>query len=85
MEKIKKDSEQITANANEGTIWILRRDILNSIDLYNETKSITHKQYKRIKDQFDYYKSIGGNHDVEETFSDFTVKIFGSGEIKMIK
>lgn len=85
MEKIKRDSEQMAVNANEGTIWILRRDILNSIDFYNETKVITHKQYKRIKDQFDYYKSIGGNHDVEEAFSDFTVKILGSGEIRMMK
>jgi hypothetical protein len=27
---------------------------------------------------------IGGNHDVEEKFNDFTYKILGTGEIKMI-
>lgn len=63
----------------------MRRDILNSIELCTEAKSVTSKEYKRLKDQFNFYKAIGGNHDVEEKFDDFTTKIFGTAEIKMPK
>lgn len=70
--------------SKEGVIWILRRDILNSIDLYTSERAITTKQWKRLKDQYNYYHSIGGNHDVESKFDDFNVMIFGTREIKVI-
>ena len=70
--------------AKEGTIWLLRDDIIKSIDFHEATKKITPKQYKRLKDEFDYYVSIGGNHDVKERFDDFTAKIYGTGEVKMV-
>lgn len=76
--------DEILCKAKEGTIWLLRDDILKTIDLHSQTKIITKKQYKCLKDEFDYYKLIGGNHDVEEKFNDFTYKILGTGEIKMI-
>jgi hypothetical protein len=76
--------DKILQKAKEGTMWLLRDDILKTIDLHSQTKIITMKQYKCIKDEFDYYRSIGGNHDVEEKFNDFTYKILGTGEIKMI-
>lgn len=79
------EAKKAMENSKEGTIWILRRDILNSIDYHTATTSITSKAYTRIKDQFDYYHSIGGNHDVESRFDEFKVKIFGTGEIKMVK
>lgn len=87
-QKLIRDSnaahDDILKKAKEGTIWLLRDDILKQIDLYTQTKIITKKQYKCAKDEFDYYRSIGGNHDVEEKFNDFTYKILGTGEIKMI-
>ena len=70
--------------AKEGTIWLLRDDIMKTIDFYEVTLKITHKQYKRIKDEYEYYISIGGNHDVKERFEDFLAKIYGTGEIKMV-
>jgi hypothetical protein len=42
------------------------------------------KQFKCIKDEFEYYTSIGGNHDVKEKYDNFVAKIFGIGEIKMV-
>ena len=70
--------------AKEGTIWLLRDDIMKTIDLYDATLKITHKQFKRIKDEYEYYISIGGNHDVKERFENFFTKIYGTGEIKMV-
>lgn len=70
--------------AKEGTIWLLRDDIMKTIDFYEATLKITHKQYKRIKDEYEYYISIGGNHDVKDRFENFFAKIYGTGEIKMI-
>ena len=70
--------------AKEGTIWLLRDDIMKTIDFYEATGTITKKQYRRIKDEFDYYTSIGGNHDVKDRFESFFAKIYGTGEIKMI-
>lgn len=70
--------------AKEGTIWLLREDIIKSIDFYEATKKITQKQYRRIKDEFEYYTSIGGNHDVKERFEDFMAEILGTGQIKMV-
>ena len=70
--------------AKEGTIWLLREDIIKSIDFYEETKKISQKQYRRIKDEYEYYNSIGGNKDVKERFEDFMAEIFGTGQIKMV-
>ena len=70
--------------AKEGTIWLLRDDIMKTIDFYDATLKITHKQFKRIKDEYEYYISIGGNHDVKDRFEDFLAKIYGTGEIKMV-
>lgn len=87
-QELVKDSNeahnQILIKAKEGTIWLLRHDILKMLDLYSQTKVITKKQFKCVKDEFEYYKSIGGNHDVEERYDEFVAKIFGTGEIKMI-
>ena len=69
--------------AKEGTIWILRDDLITTIDFHEATKTITMKQYRRIKDEYEYYVSIGGNHDVKERFDEFTAKIYGTQEIKM--
>ena len=76
--------DQMMKQANEGTIWLLRDDIMKTIDIYDATLKITHKQFKRIKDEYEYYISIGGNHDVKERFEDFLAKIYGTGEIKMV-
>lgn len=70
--------------AKEGTIWLLRDDIIKSIDFHEATKKITPKQYKRLKDEYEYYTSIGGNHDVRDRFEEFTSKIYGTQEIKMV-
>ena len=69
--------------AKEGTIWILRDDLIKTMEFHEATKTITMKQYRRIKDEYEYYTSIGGNHDVKERFDDFTAKIYGTQEIKM--
>ena len=66
------------------SLKLLREDIIKSIDFYEETKKISQKQYRRIKDEFEYYTSIGGNHDVKERFEDFMAEIFGTGQIKMV-
>ena len=76
--------DQMMKQAKEGTIWLLRDDIMKTIDFYDATLKITHKQFKRIKDEYEYYISIGGNHDVKERFEDFLAKIYGTGEIKMV-
>lgn len=87
LEVIKKADathEDMLKKAKEGTIWLLRDDIIKTIDFHEATKKITQKQYRRIKDEFDYYVSIGGNHDVKERFDDFMAEIFGTGQIKMV-
>ena len=76
--------DQMMKQAKEGTIWLLRDDIMKTIDFYDATLKITHKQFKRIKDEYEYYISIGGNHDVKDRFEDFLAKIYGTGEIKMV-
>ena len=70
--------------AKEGTIWLLRDDIMKTIDFYEATLKITHKQFKRIKDEYEYYISIGGNHDVKDRFESFFAKVYGTGEIRMV-
>ena len=76
--------DKMMKQAKEGTIWLLRDDLMKTIDFYEATLEITHKQYKRIKDEYEYYISIGGNHDVKERFENFFTKIYGTGEIKMV-
>ena len=70
--------------AKEGTIWLLRDDIMKTIDFHEATLKITHKQFKRIKDEYEYYISIGGNHDVKDRYESFFAKVYGTGEIKMV-
>lgn len=76
--------EKMMRQAKEGTIWLLRDDIIKSIDFFDATKTITKKQYRRIKDEFDYYTSIGGNHDVKDRWDSFNVKIL-SNDISITK
>jgi len=76
--------QEMLTKAKEGTIWLLRDDIIKTIEFHEATKKITSKQFRRLKDEFDYYTSIGGNHDVKERFDDFTAKIYGTGEVKMV-
>lgn len=76
--------DRMMKQAKEGTIWLLRDDIMKTIDFHEATLKITHKQYKRIKDEYEYYVSIGGNHDVKDRFESFFAKIYGTGEIRMI-
>lgn len=76
--------DQMMKQAKEGTIWLLRDDIMKAIDFYEATKTITKKQYRRIKDEFDYYTSIGGNHDVKDRWDSFNVKIL-SNDISITK
>jgi hypothetical protein len=76
--------DRMMKQAKEGTIWLLRDDLLKTIDFYEATLKITQKQYKRIKDEYEYYTSIGGNHDVKDRFDSFFIKIYGTGEIKMV-
>ena len=76
--------DRMMKQAKEGTIWLLRDDIMKTIDFHEATLKITHKQYKRIKDEYEYYISIGGNHDVKDRFEGFFAKVYGTGEIKMI-
>ena len=83
----KKNAEthqEMLTKAKEGTIWLLRDDIIKTIEFHEATKKITQKQYRRIKDEYEYYTSIGGNHDVKERYDDFMAEIFGTQEIKMI-
>ena len=79
-----KTHKELMRQAKDGTIWLLRDDIIKTIEFHEATKKITPKQYKRLKVEFDYYTSIGGNHDVKERLDDFTAKIYGTGEVKMV-
>ena len=76
--------DRMMKQAKEGTIWLLRDDIMKTIDFHEATLKITHKQYKRIKDEYEYYISIGGNHDVKDRFESFFAKVYGTGEIRMV-
>ena len=76
--------DRMMKQAKEGTIWLLRDDIMKTIDFYEATLKITHKQFKRIKDEYEYYISIGGNHDVKDRYESFLAKVYGTGEIKMV-
>ena len=74
--------EKLEQQAKEGTIWLLRDDILKSIDYHNATGMVQPKQYKRLYDQFDYYETIGGNHDVKDRWTTFQTDVI-SGKIRM--
>lgn len=76
--------EEMMRQAKAGTIWLLRDDIVKTIDFHETIKTITKKQYRRIKDEFDYYTSIGGNHDVKDRWDSFNVKIL-SNDISVTK
>lgn len=76
--------EEMMRQAKDGTIWLLRDDIIKTIDFHETIKTITKKQYRRIKDEFDYYTSIGGNHDVKDRWDSFNVKIL-SNDISITK
>ena len=84
IQKADATHEDMMKKAKEGTIWLLRDDIIKSIDFHEATKKITPKQFRRLKDEFDYYTIMGGNHDVKERFEDFTSRIYGTGEVKMV-
>ena len=87
VKSIEQTKEQIKVakdQAKEGTIWLLRDDILKSIDFFETTKMISSKQYKRLKDEYDYYISIGGNHDVKERYDDFCTKLLVTRVIKIL-
>lgn len=85
VERSNKIHQEIMDKAKEGTIWLLRDDLIKTIDFHEATKTITQKQFKRIKDEYEYYTSIGGNHDVKERFDNFYIEIFGTGKIKMVE
>lgn len=76
--------EEMMRQAKNGTIWLLRDDIVKTIDFHETTGRVTKKQFKRLKDEYEYYVSIGGNHDVKDRFDIFFAKIYGTGEIKMV-
>lgn len=79
-----EEAKESSKDSNESAIWILRKDILESIERCEYTKYVTPKQYKRILDEFEYYKSIGGNHDVEDKITEFRMRVLGTMEIKMV-
>ena len=74
--------QQLEAQAKEGTIWLLRDDIIKSIDYHEATKTVSPRQYKRMNDQFEYYRGIGGNHDVKDRWTTFQTDVI-SGKVKM--
>lgn len=78
------ETKRLEVQSREGSQWILRQDMLRSMDFHEATKQITEKQYKALRDEFDYYTSIGGNHDVKERLNAFTARIL-SGEVKVVK
>ena len=84
IEQSKEQIEVAKEQAKEGTIWLLRDDIIKSIDFFETTKMISSKQYKRLKDEYDYYISIGGNHDVKERYDDFCTKLLVTRVIKIL-
>lgn len=73
---------RLETQAKEGTIWLLRDDIIKSIDYHEATKTVSPRQYKRLQDQFEYYKGIGGNHDVKDRWTTFQTGVI-SGRIHM--
>ena len=86
LDQLKESSDavhlRLEAQAKEGTIWLLRDDIMKTIDFHEATGRITQKQYKRLKDEYEYYVEIGGNHDVKDRWTTFKTDMI-SGKVKM--
>ena len=57
--------------------------MIKAFDFHELAKTITAKQYKALKDEFEYYKSLGGNHDIQDRWDMFQAKVL-SGEIKVV-
>ena len=83
LKEFHKEYKGIEAQSKEGSIWILRQDMFKSMDYHEATKTITAKQYKTLKDEFEYYKTLGGNHDVQYRWDMFNAKMM-SGKITMV-
>jgi hypothetical protein len=83
VDKSKREHEEMLRQAKEGNIWIIRYDIMRTIDLFEVKGQLTAREYTRLKDEYQYYKSIGGNHDVQERFDNFTACIL-SGKVKVM-
>lgn len=70
--------------AHEGNIWLLRHDLLKSMELFEAKGEITENVFHALQDEYKHYRAIGGNYDVEERWSDFKYKVL-SDKVKMIK
>ena len=70
--------------AHEGNIWLLRNDLLKSIDVFEAKGEITENVFHALQDEYKHYRAIGGNYDVEEKWSDFKYKVM-SDKVKMTK
>ncbi len=49
-EETKAQTEIVRKEAHEGTIWLLRHEIIKDIDKYEALKKISAKDFKRLKD-----------------------------------
>jgi hypothetical protein len=58
--------------------------MFKTMDYHEATKTITEREYKALRDEFDYYTSIGGNHDVKDRLNAFTAKILSS-KVKVVE
>lgn len=70
--------------AHEGNIWLLRNDLLKSIDVFEAKGEITENVFHALQDEYKHYRAIGGNYDVEERWSDFKYKVM-SDKVKLKK
>lgn len=70
--------------AHEGNIWLLRHDLLKSIELFEAKGEITENVFHALQDEYKHYRAIGGNYDVEERWSDFKYKVM-SDKVKLKK
>lgn len=83
VESHKAETNKMMEQAREGNIWLIRYDIIRTIDLYEVRRHITPKEYTRLKDEFQYYhETLKGNHGLQERWDEFTAKLL-SGEVKM--
>jgi hypothetical protein len=83
VENHRQDSMTMISQAREGNMWLIRYDIIRTIDLYEMRGRITSKEYTRLKDEFQYYREVlNGNHGVQERWDIFTAGLL-SGAIKI--
>lgn len=75
--------ESLSRQSREGNVWLLRHDILKTIDVAEAKGTITPQEWKRLAEEYRYYLSIGGNYDVEDRFESFRAKVMGTREISM--